>query len=120
VQARRSSSPLPIQLSFAADTGTLKLDHSATFAGTVAGMSGHDTIDFADIDPTKVQAPTYAGDSSGGMLNVSDRTHSANIALLGNYLASTFVASDDGHGGTSVVDPPALGGVQPLITPPHA
>ena len=56
----------------------------------------------------------------GGTLHVTDGTHSGNIALLGNYMASVFVARSDGHGGTSVVDPPALGGVQPLVTPPHA
>jgi hypothetical protein len=102
------------QLSFTADTGTLKLDNSATFAGTVAGMTGQDTIDFADIDPTKVQQPTYSGTASGGNLPVTDGAHSANIALLGNYLASTFVASSDGHGGTNVVDPPATGQVAVL------
>jgi hypothetical protein len=75
---------------------------------------------FADIDPTKVQQPSYAGDSAGGTLTVKDGTHTANVVLLGNYMASMFVASSDGHGGTSVVDPPALGGVQPLVTPPHA
>ena len=46
-------------------------------------------------------------------------THTANIALLGNYMASTFVAGSDGHDGTTVVDPALVGGVQPLITPPH-
>jgi hypothetical protein len=51
---------------------------------------------------------------------VTDGTHAANIALLGNYMASVFVAGSDGHGGTSVVDPPALGGAQALVTPPHA
>jgi hypothetical protein len=30
------------------------------------------------------------------------------------------VASSDGHGGTNVISPPALGGVQPLVTPAHA
>ena len=85
------------QLSFAADTGTLKLGNSATFAGTVAGMAGNDTIDFADIDPTKVQQPSYPGDASGGTLTVTDGTHTANIALLGNYMASTFAPSSDGH-----------------------
>jgi hypothetical protein len=67
-----------------------------------------------------VQPPSYAGDASGGTLNVSDGTHSANIALLGNYFASTFTATSDGHGGTAVTDPAVLGGVQPLVTPPHA
>ena len=40
-------------------------------------------------------------------LTVQDGAHTINIALLGNYLSSTFVASNDGHGGTSVIDPPA-------------
>ena len=107
-------------VSFAGDTGTLALDNSASFGGTVAGMTGSDTIDFVDIDPSKVQTPSYDGDASGGTLSVSDGAHSANIALLGNYLASTFTAASDGHGGTAVTDPAVLGGVQPLVTPPHA
>jgi hypothetical protein len=91
------------QISFSADTGTLQLDHAASFAGTVAGMAGNDAIDFADIDPTNVETPSYSGNVSGGTLNVTDGTHTASIALLGNYLASIFVASGDGHGGINVV-----------------
>ena len=107
-------------VTFADNTGTLKIDDSASFAGTVVGMTGKDTLDFADIDPTKVRPPSFSGDSTGGTLTVSDGAHSASIALLGNYMASVFVASSDGHGGTSVVDPPALSGVQPLMMPPHS
>jgi hypothetical protein len=95
------------QVSFTASTGILELLNSSGFAGTVAGMTGQDTIDFADIDPTKVQRPTYSGTASGGTLTVTDGSHTANIALLGNYTASTFVTSSDGHGGTNVVDPSA-------------
>jgi hypothetical protein len=105
---------------FAGDNGTLKLDDSAEFSGTIAGLTSTDTLDLADMDPAKVQPPTFNGNSSGGTLSVSDGTHSANIALLGNYLASTFTTSSDGHGGTSVIDPAVLGGVAPLVTPPHA
>ncbi|HEY5130523.1 MAG TPA: hypothetical protein VIJ35_25090 [Bradyrhizobium sp.] len=65
-------------------------------------------IDFADISFASVQTPTFTNaTATGGTLHVTDGTHTANIALLGNYLASTFVASSDGHGGTSVIDPPA-------------
>jgi len=103
-------------LTFAASTGTLKIDQSSSFSGTVAGMSGQDTIDFADINFGKVQQPTYSGTATSGTLSVTDGTHSANIALLGNYLASTFVASSDGHGGTAVVDPPAAQ-QNPIIAP---
>jgi len=110
------------QVSFTASTGILELLNSSGFAGTVAGMTGQDTIDFADIDPTKVQRPTYSGTASGGTLTVTDGSHTANIALLGNYIASTFVTSSDGHGGTNVVDPSATETSQTslLVQPHHA
>jgi hypothetical protein len=54
----------------------------------------------------------------GDTLSVTDGTHTANIALLGNYLASSFVSSSDGHGGTLITDPPS--NQQPLLTHPHA
>jgi hypothetical protein len=110
------------QVSFTAPTGVLKLLDSESFAGTVAGMSGQDAIDFADIDVTKVQQPTYSGTASDGTLTVTDGSHTANIALLGNYLASTFVTSSDGHGGTNVVDQSAaeISQASLLVQPPHA
>jgi len=37
---------------------------------------------------------------------VSDGVHTANVDLLGSYSLANFTASSDGHGGTSVVDPP--------------
>jgi hypothetical protein len=41
----------------------------------------------------------------------------ANIALLGSYMASMFVASSDGQGGTIVVDPPPTSTTQsPILT----
>jgi glucose/arabinose dehydrogenase/uncharacterized cupredoxin-like copper-binding protein len=101
------SSAFDKPVAFLGDTGTLKLDDPSSFSGTVAGMSGQDTIDLASINFATVQSPTYSGDSSGGTLAVTDGARSANIALLGTYLASTFVASSDGHGGTSLVDLPA-------------
>jgi hypothetical protein len=105
-------------VAFAGNTGTLKLDNSASFEGTVAGMTGQDTIDFADINPTKVQPPSYSGTAAGGTLTVTDDMRNATIALLGNYLASTFVTSSDGHGGTNIIDPTTT--AQQLLSNPHA
>ncbi|MBR1206741.1 MULTISPECIES: hypothetical protein [unclassified Bradyrhizobium] len=105
-------------LYFASDGGTLKLDNSQTFTGTVAGMTGRDAIDFADIAFSKAVVPGYSGDSTGGTLSLTDGTHAANIALLGNYIASTFVASSDGHGGTLVVNQP-VSPATVLAAPPH-
>ena len=112
------STPYAGLMIFAGTTGTLKIDNSSSFTGTVAGMFDQDIIDFADIDPTKVQSPSYSGNAAGGKLTVTDGSHIANIALLGNYLASTFVPSSDGHGGTLITDPPA--NQQSLLSPPHA
>jgi hypothetical protein len=47
------ASPFSGSVTFAGATGTLKLDDSASFSATVAGMTGQDTIDFADIDPNR-------------------------------------------------------------------
>jgi hypothetical protein len=52
-----------------------------------ADPRGQDTIDFANIDPTKVQQSTYSGTAASGTLSVTDGSHSTNIALIGNYLA---------------------------------
>jgi len=107
-------------VAFTGSSGTLLLDHSSDFSGTVAGMSGQDTIDFSDIDFTTPQARSYSGTNSGGTLTISDGSHTANIALIGNYLASTFVASSDGHGGTSVTQVPNQPPSSDSITPPKA
>jgi hypothetical protein len=82
-------------------------------------MTGQDMIDFADIDPTKVQPPSYKGDASGGTLSVTDGTHTANIALLGNYMASTFAPSSDGHGGTNLVDHASTDQTSLVAQPSH-
>jgi len=43
------------------------------------------------------------GNHKGGVLTVTDGTHTARISLAANYAGATFVASGDGHGGTDVV-----------------
>ena len=102
------SAPYAGQVTFEAASTSLKLDNPSSFSGTVAGMSAQDTIDFEDINFAALQQRSFSGNSSGGMLSLTDGTHAANVALLCNYIASTFVTSSDGHGGTYVVDPTAL------------
>ena len=109
-------------LTFAGSTGTLQLDNSSSFSGTVAGMSGQDILDLRDINPATVHTPNYSGTDSGGTLTVTDGVHSANIALLGNYLASSFATSSDGHGGTAIIDPQLISSNQQTVVtqPQHA
>jgi hypothetical protein len=119
-QTAHISSPSSAPAAFIGSSGTLLLDHSSDLTGTVAGMSGQDTIDFSDINFTTPYAPSYSGNSSNGTLTVTDGSHTANIALLGNYLASIFVASSDGHGGTSVVQVPNQSSTNDSITHPQS
>jgi hypothetical protein len=57
-------------------------------------------------------------DNTGGTLTVSDGSHAASVALLGQYMASSFVMASDGHGGTLITDPQS--NQAPLLTQPHA
>ena len=109
-------------VSFLSDTGTLKLENSSSFAGTVAGLCGQDAIDFADIGFGANSTLGYAANSdhSGGTLSVGDGTHMANIALLGSYMASTFAAASDGHGGTLISEAAHTSTQTPVVTQPHA
>jgi hypothetical protein len=54
---------------------------------------------------------------TGGTLTVSDGHHAAAIALLGNYIAGSFVTAADGHGGTLVTE--AQTQPQPLLAHPR-
>jgi hypothetical protein len=94
-------------ISFAGSTGTLKIDNSSTFSGSIAGqLAIGDVIDLADVTAGGSAALAYSGNYSPGTLTVSDVTHTAHIGLLGNYSLANFTLSSDGHGGTSVIDPP--------------
>jgi hypothetical protein len=110
------------KVEFLSDTGTLKLEDSSSFAGTVAGLCGKDAIDLADIGFGANSTLGYAAnaDHSGGTLSVGDGMHMANIALLGSYMASTFAAASDGHGGTLISEAAQASNQTPVVTQPHA
>jgi hypothetical protein len=99
--------------------GTLKLDQSQSFTGTINGFSGQDQIDLGDIGfgANSTLGYTANADNSGGTLTVSDGSHVANIALLGQYAASSFVTTGDGYGGTLITEPPAV--AQNQLTQQH-
>ena len=94
-------------VTFAGATGTLKIDNSSSFSGTIARqLAIGDVIDLTDITAGANATITYSGNNSPGTLTVSDGTHTTNISLQGNYSLANFTASSDGHGGTLVIDPP--------------
>jgi hypothetical protein len=99
------SSDQPV--TFAAATGTLALDNSSSFSGQISGFGGGDQIDLSDIffGASTTLAYSARGNDLGTTLTVSDGTDTANLVLFGQYLASDFAISSDGHGGTLITDP---------------
>ena len=93
-------------VSFTGTTGTLKLDDAADFTGQVSGLRGSDALDLADVRYGAKTTANFVGDATGGTLTVSDGTHTAHVALVGDYLTSGWTLSRDANGGTVVVDPP--------------
>ncbi|WP_244973343.1 beta strand repeat-containing protein, partial [Paraburkholderia rhynchosiae] len=85
-------------------TGTLKLDQSASFTGTVSGFGAANTLDLADVlcnDHTTLSF-TANDAGTGGTLVVSDGIHSAQIALQGGLSAAGFQFTHDQGSGTAV------------------
>jgi hypothetical protein len=95
-------------ISFAAgSTGTLKLDDSASFTGSVSGLTTTTYIELADLPWAQGQmTATFSGNTSGGKLTVSDGTGSDTINLVGDYTQSSWNLSQGSNGDTLVVDPP--------------
>ena len=113
--------PYSGQATFAGPTGTLWLDKPSTFTGKVADFAAQDGIDLPGIPFGLHTTLGYSENSSdtGGILSVKEGTHIAKIALLGNYMATSFVATADGHGGTLLTQAPQTG-QQPLLAHPQA
>ena len=84
--------------------GTLVFDHAGKFSGAVVGFNDNDQLhltDIAAVNATLNYTPNAAG--TGGILSVSDGTHTANIQLQGQYAADDFHSAADPTGGTSIV-----------------
>ena len=90
-------------------TGSLILDASSQFTGTIAGLNSaapFDTIDLSDIAFGSNTTLAYVASSADtGTMTVSDGAHTATIALSGQYSPTSFKIASDGHGGTAVIDP---------------
>jgi hypothetical protein len=91
----------------------------SVLTGSISGFGVQDKIDLPGIafGAQTTLAYTENSTNTGINLTVSDGTHTANLALLG-AIASTFVISSDGNGGTMITDP-ALDQHTKLTTP-HA
>ncbi|WP_371920813.1 VCBS domain-containing protein [Pseudomonas sp. GV085] len=86
--------------------GTLKLDVSTAFSGSVSGFAAGDTLDFGDVAFGANTQITYAANDTGtgGMLTVSDGTHVSQVALNGQYAAAGLQANAEGSGSELAYD----------------
>jgi hypothetical protein len=96
---------------------TLVLDEATNFTGTMSGFSQGDALDLRDFGSSSTLSYTANSDNSGSTLTMTDSTHSTNIAVLGQYMASSFALSSNGDGGTLITNPPAIVANQPLLAP---
>ncbi len=81
------------------------------------GGAGLDILDGGPGNNILIQSPTVAPANSG-TLSANDGSQAASLALLSQFMASSFVTAGDGNGGTPISDPPS--NQQPLLTQPHA
>ena len=107
-------------VTFAGPTGTLWLDRPSTFTSKVAGFGAQESIDLPTIPfGAHTSWGTREQQRHRWHLSVKEGTHIAELALLGNYIAGSFVTASDGYGGTLITE-----GVQTaqqsLLTHPHA
>ena len=95
-------------VTFASTTGTLRLDHSSTFTGTIYNFTGNGTLYGSDkVDLRDVNFSSAKASYADGVLTVSD--DSGDVAKLnfnGSYTLSDFKLASDHSGGTIVYDPP--------------
>ncbi|WP_223517512.1 beta strand repeat-containing protein, partial [Pseudomonas sp. GL-B-19] len=86
--------------------GTLKLDVSAAFSGSVSGFVAGDRLDFGDVAFGANTQITYAANDTGtgGMLSVSDGAHVTQVALNGQYAAAGLQANAEGSGSELAYD----------------
>jgi hypothetical protein len=78
-----------------------------------------DGVDLPNIAFSAHTTLAYAENAAGtgGTLTVSDGRHAASIALLGTYMAASFVMTADGHGGALVTEA-SQHGAAPLLARP--
>jgi serralysin len=93
-------------------SGTLKLEDSQHFSGSIAGLatSGAQNVDLTDISFAALQTLGYSGNTQSGVLTVTDGTHTAMLNMIGNYTNLSFKPTNDGNGGVQITDPPVSSG----------
>jgi fibronectin-binding autotransporter adhesin len=104
-------------VAFAGAGGKLQIDKldTSSFGGSISGLTAGDEIDLSTIGYGPNTTGTYVSNAhhTGGVLTITDGTHSISMTLVGDYSNAHFAGSSDGSGGTLITlnahdDVPAL------------
>ncbi|MEI9926186.1 MAG: FecR domain-containing protein [Bradyrhizobium sp.] len=98
--------------------GTLKLDHSQGFGGTISGFGAGDVIDLADL--TYSATESYVWNGAANTLTISNGNQTDTLKLAGTYSQSSFALASDAYGNTELVSNPAQASVANLDYGHHA
>jgi hypothetical protein len=90
---------------------------------TISNFGANDQLfingQLVQVSPSQpVTVAAANANNTGGTSTASDGSHAANLALLGQHMASSFVAAGDGHGATPIANQSET--QQPLLAQPHA
>lgn len=101
-------------VAFSTGKDTLVLNDAVAFDGRLSAFGAGDKLDFSNFDfSTATIGFVENNKGTVGTLTISDATHHADLLLLGQYAASGFRLSADGHGGSLVTyTPPPETGLQ--------
>ena len=90
--------------------GDLVLLDAPQFGAAIHGFggAGTDEIDLRDVNfSSSLFRLGYTGNTTQGVLTVTDGTNTASLTMFGKYTKTSFHASADGFGGTQIFDPPS-------------
>ncbi len=88
----------------AGSTGSLALGNSFNFSGIVSGMTASTHIDLLDINFSNGPTLSYIANAqdTGGILSITDGTHTASIAMVGHFDPAGFQEQADKGVGTLI------------------
>ena len=91
-------------VTFTGTGGTLQLDSSESYGGTIAHFGGNDVVDLTDLTFSSTETDIW--NSAAGTLTIANGTQTATVSLAGSYAQDDFALTADNNGNTEVIASP--------------
>jgi fibronectin-binding autotransporter adhesin len=85
--------------------GTLELDHSQNYHGTIIGFGAGTVIDLSDLAYSATETDVW--NNATHTLTITDGTQITSLKLAGDFNQNDFALAEDGNGKTELVSSPA-------------